>query len=79
MRTEIRRVIHLTSLFCAHKSSQNRYSSKRMVTSKKFILAKQFDGPPKLSDLQLVEEELPALKDGGNTTLSTARLFNNSN
>lgn len=34
-----------------------------MVKTKKFILAKHFVGEPKESDLKLVEEDLPALKD----------------
>jgi prostaglandin reductase 1 len=37
-----------------------------MVKTKKFILAKHFDGEPKESDLNLVEEDLPPLKDRGN-------------
>lgn len=37
-----------------------------MVRSKKFVLASQFDGPPKETDLELVEEELLPLRDGGN-------------
>lgn len=36
-----------------------------MVKAKKFIIQKHFDGFPKREDLKLVEEELPALKDGG--------------
>lgn len=32
---------------------------------KKFIYAHKFESVPKVSDLQLVEEELPALKNGG--------------
>lgn len=36
-----------------------------MVKTKKFIYAKAFVGEPKESDFQLVEQELPALKDGG--------------
>ncbi|XP_070552676.1 prostaglandin reductase 1-like [Ptychodera flava] len=35
-----------------------------MVKAKRFILAKQFDGFPKDSDIQLVEVELPEIKDG---------------
>jgi prostaglandin reductase 1 len=35
-----------------------------MVKASKFILARHFDGFPKTDDLKLVEEELPALKDG---------------
>ncbi|XP_077977783.1 prostaglandin reductase 1-like [Glandiceps talaboti] len=35
-----------------------------MVKSKKFILAKHFDGFPKDTDIKLVEEDLPDIKDG---------------
>ncbi|XP_068085740.1 prostaglandin reductase 1-like [Anabrus simplex] len=35
-----------------------------MVKTKKFVVAKHFEGEPKENDLQLVEEELPSLKDG---------------
>ncbi|XP_070570214.1 prostaglandin reductase 1-like [Ptychodera flava] len=35
-----------------------------MVKAKRFIKAAQFDGFPKESDLKLVEEELPEIKDG---------------
>lgn len=40
-----------------------------MVKTKKFIYAKAFEGEPKETDFKLVEEELPALKDGGNVDL----------
>lgn len=43
-----------------------------MVTAKKFVLVRHFDGFPKRDDLQLVEEELPSLKDGG--TIKRSRL-----
>ena len=33
--------------------------------NKKFVLASHFQGEPKLSDIQLIEEQLPELKDGG--------------
>ena len=36
-----------------------------MVQARKWVLVKHFDGMPKESDLKLVEEELPGLKDGG--------------
>nr|CAD7423225.1 unnamed protein product [Timema monikensis] len=36
-----------------------------MVKSKKIVIAKQFDGEPKESDFEIIEEELPPLKDGG--------------
>ncbi|XP_066276607.1 prostaglandin reductase 1-like isoform X2 [Branchiostoma lanceolatum] len=35
-----------------------------MVKSKRFVVARHFDGLPKESDFQLVEEETPDLKDG---------------
>ncbi|XP_015521661.1 prostaglandin reductase 1-like [Neodiprion virginianus] len=35
-----------------------------MVIAKKYVLAKHFEGEPKRSDLPIVEEELPPLKDG---------------
>lgn len=34
------------------------------IRAKKFIYASAFKGEPKPSDIQLVEEDLPALKDG---------------
>lgn len=40
-----------------------------MVKTKKFILAKHFVDEPKESDLQLVEDDLPALKDRGNVSV----------
>ena len=35
------------------------------MKGKKYIYAHKFEGLPKLTDLQLVEEELPPVKDGG--------------
>lgn len=37
-----------------------------MVKAKKFLYVKRFDGEPKNSDFQLVDEDLPDIKDGGN-------------
>lgn len=34
------------------------------VRAKKYIYASAFKGEPKLSDIQLVEEDLPELKNG---------------
>ena len=36
-----------------------------MVKAKRWILRKSFQGLPKREDLEIVEEELPPLKDGG--------------
>ena len=33
--------------------------------AKKWVLVKPFEGEPKDSDLQLTEEDLPEVKDGG--------------
>ena len=35
------------------------------MTTRKYIVAAQFQGTPKRSDLKIVEEKLPALNDGG--------------
>lgn len=35
-----------------------------MVIAKKFVYVKEFEGEPKLTNFQLVEEELPELKNG---------------
>ncbi|XP_015607850.1 prostaglandin reductase 1 [Cephus cinctus] len=39
-------------------------SISTMVKTQKYVLSKQFEGEPKRSDLTIVEEELPPLKDG---------------
>ena len=36
-----------------------------MVKARKYVLRSHFSGLPKREDLEIVEEELPALKDGG--------------
>ena len=51
-------------VFCIHR--QFVQLSFNMVKTKKFVLAKHFVGEPKESDLKLIEEDLPALKDRGN-------------
>ena len=35
-----------------------------MVKGRRFVLKHHFDGLPKREDFDLVEEEMPALKDG---------------
>ena len=35
------------------------------MKAKKFVLVKHFDGNPKDDDFELVEEELPELKENG--------------
>ena len=43
------------------------------VKCRKYVLKSHFDGLPKKEDLEIVEENLPTLKDGGKAiaTLST--------
>ena len=36
----------------------------KMVKGRRFILKRHFDGHPKADDFDLVEEELPELKEG---------------
>jgi hypothetical protein len=36
-----------------------------MVKCRKWVLRSHFSGLPKREDLEIVEEELPPLKDGG--------------
>ena len=36
------------------------------MLAKKYVLKSHFQGVPKREDVELVEEELPPLKDGGN-------------
>ena len=36
-----------------------------MVKARKYVLRSHFSGVPKREDLEIVEEELPPLKDGG--------------
>lgn len=42
--------------------SQRHFS--KMVKAKKFLVVKHFEGEPKPTDLQLVEEELPPIRNG---------------
>lgn len=37
-----------------------------MVNSRKFVLVKHFEDMPKETDLEIKEENLPELNDGGN-------------
>ena len=41
-----------------------RKTATKMVKGRRFVLKRHFDGLPKREDFYLVEEELPALKDG---------------
>ena len=42
------------------------------VKARKYVLRSNFSGMPKREDLELVEEELPPLKDGGENRLIVA-------
>lgn len=48
-----------------------------MVKAKKYILHQHFSGFPKESDLKLVEQELPELKDGGKFYFSNLSVIEN--
>mgnify|MGYP004598372501 CR=1 FL=1 len=43
---------------------------RKMVKAKRFIVVKHFQNDPKPSDLQLIEEELPALQNGGKNLIT---------
>ena len=45
----------------------HRFVVKRnySMKGKKYVYAHKFEGMPKVTDLQLVEEEIPAVKNGG--------------
>ena len=49
-----------------------------MVKAKKYIVQKQFDGLPKSTDLKIVEEELPPVKDGGSKNHLELFYFSNT-
>ncbi|XP_001603755.1 prostaglandin reductase 1 [Nasonia vitripennis] len=55
-------------MLCQHQAviSQLGYQNSRTITTvaKKYVFSKHFSGEPKPTDLKLVEEELPAVKDG---------------
>ena len=52
------------------KNSQNCYfkfpdkKNPKMAIGRKWVLKQHFSGEPKLDDFELVEEELPELKNG---------------
>ena len=46
----------LALFFCVIMSS---------VIARKWLLKKSYEGTPKREDLEIIEEELPPLKDGG--------------
>lgn len=56
-----------TSFGCSliGSTSIRRLSTREMVKAKRFVLVKHFVNTPVSTDLKLVEEELPDLKDGG--------------
>lgn len=46
------------------------------IRAQKYILTKYFVGEPKKSDFEIVEEELPELKDGGQYIIEQSYLRN---
>ena len=49
--------------------SKNRLYCPIMVKAKKFLYVTPFKGEPKVTDFQLVEEELPELKENGKLSI----------
>lgn len=45
------------------------------ITRRKWILKSHFDGLPKREDVELVEEELPTLQEGGTVKLKQCVLI----
>lgn len=68
------------SLMLLHSQQQsviNQLSSRALATvAKKYVFSRQFVGEPKPTDFTLVEEPLPALKDGGNNIFNNVSQFN---
>lgn len=67
MFTRLSQVVHV-----ARRSSTlnlQKKNSSIMVTAKKYVLVKHFEGEPKALDLKIVEEELPAIKNDGMISL----------
>ena len=46
-------------------TEDDELKTKSATKAKKWVLVKHFEGEPKDSDLQLTEEDLPEVKDGG--------------
>ena len=46
-----------------------------MVKAKKFVMVEKFSGIPKVSDFEIVEEELGELEDGGKKYLYINRVM----
>ncbi|XP_033221908.1 prostaglandin reductase 1-like isoform X3 [Belonocnema kinseyi] len=58
---------HLTPAFCIrHRHTFRSFSThtSTMVVGQKYIIAKKFEGEPQPTDLTLVEDKLPPIKDG---------------
>ena len=51
-------------IFCAIVRNFH-LTTTSLISSKKFILARHFKGSPQLEDIELVQEELPAVQNGG--------------
>ena len=49
----------LRALFITHRCTMSS------VRARRYVLRSQFSGLPKREDFEVVEEELPPLKDGG--------------
>ena len=71
--------VYVSARLCLHKCSQmpspltewglaprlTTNVSAKMVKARKWVLRSHFVGQPKREDLEIVEEELPPVEDGG--------------
>lgn len=55
----------MPALLKPHIDMKSVRQLNKMVVAKKYIIDKYFDGPPKETDLKMVEETLPPIKQGG--------------
>lgn len=64
----------LKSVLLTNRINHTNFNSIRtIVVAKKYVIAEYFKGEPKRSDLTFVEQELPALKDGGKYTINYSK------
>ena len=55
---------YTSSLLSQLSTKQHRQNFKKMVKGRRWVLKQHFEGLPKKSDFELVEEELPELQEG---------------
>lgn len=64
--THVVNIAKMVKLFPSFSLAKRVYSGVAgKVKAQKYVLSKYFQGEPKKTDFKIVEEELPALKEGG--------------